>query len=433
MILIREAGGAACGLLGLWALCTMFFQFYVLTICIRQKRSAFYTSMAAANTLFNYLGFQYAAVYAKGMLDEVEYRMGGMPVVWIVALLGASLLLAMLGFFDVEDWEEHHVSARAVKHALDALPTGLCYHWENGLPKLVNNTMDDLCRKLSGHAVQDGNDFWKMLSEGNFGSRGDLIRNGPEPMVRLSDGGVFQFSRRELVFEKFPLTEITATDITEEYNLGRELQAENEKVKQINMRLREFSEDVTDATIRQEILSAKIRIHDNLGNLLLTTRRYVQEGDGIDRRSLLLMWRQILALLRRDNRIGASDMYRTVLVAAEDVGVGVWIRGDLPEIPWQKRIVVTAINECITNTLRHAQGDELRIRIKETDEETTVIFTNNGRAPGDPVPETGGLGNLRRMAESQGVRMELSGTPVFCLTLHFVREEGDNGLQRSDS
>ena len=217
--------------------------------------------------------------------------------------------------------------------------------------------------------------------------------------------------------------EITATDITEEYGLGQQLEAENEKVKQINERLREFSADVTDATIAQEMLSAKIRIHDNLGSLLLATRRYIEEDEGSDRGSLSMMWRQIMALLRRDNRIGGSDMYRTVLGAAEDVGIGVWIRGELPEVPWQKRIVVTAINECITNTLRHAGGDELRIHTVKTAEETVVTLKNNGTPPGNPVPETGGLGNLRRMAESQGAKMEVSGDPEFTLSLRFDREE----------
>ena len=283
--------------------------------------------------------------------------------------------------------------------------------------------MDILCRRLSSEGALDGNRFWEMLGKGSFSEEAGILRTGTEPMVLFENGEVFQFSRKQLLFEGVPLVEITATDITEEYGLGQQLEAENEKVKQINERLREFSADVTDATIAQEILSAKIRIHDNLGSLLLATRRYIEEDEGSDRGSLSMMWRQIMALLRRDNRIGGSDMYRTVLGAAEDVGIGVWIRGELPEVPWQKRIVVTAINECITNTLRHAGGDELRIHTVKTAEETVVTLKNNGTPPGNPVPETGGLGNLRRMAESQGAKMEVSGDPEFTLSLRFDREE----------
>ena len=423
MILIREAGTVSCGLLAFWAACTMFFQFYVVTICFRQRRSVLYMISTVLNTLFNYCAMQYVNIYARGRLSDFEFRMGQFPVVWLVVLLGISLLLAMLEFFDVEDWEEHHISARAVKNALDALPTGLFYHWENGFPKLVNERMDILCRRLSSEGALDGNRFWEMLGKGSFSEKAGILRTGTEPMVLFENGEVFQFSRKQLLFEGVPLVEITATDITEEYGLGQQLEAENEKVKQINERMREFSADVTDATIAQEILSAKIRIHDNLGSLLLATRRYIEEDEGSDRGSLSMMWRQIMALLRRDNRIGGSDMYRTVLGAAEDVGIGVWIRGELPEVPWQKRIVVTAINECITNTLRHAGGDELRIHTVKTAEETVVTLKNNGTPPGNPVPETGGLGNLRRMAESQGAKMEVSGDPEFTLSLRFDREE----------
>ena len=433
MILMREAGQVSCGLLGLWAVITMFFQFYVLTISIRERRSALYTGMAVLNTIFNYAVFQYANIYGRGYLNEFEFRMGKMPVLGVVAMLGISLLLSMLMYFDVEYWEEHHVSARAVKKALDILPTGLCYSWENGFPKLVNLSMENLSRRLWGSPVDDGNELWRMLAGREPAREAEHLGTEKKPMVRFPEGDVYQFSRNMRSFEGIPLTEVIATDITEEYELGRKLAAENEKVEQINARLREFSADVTDATIQREILSAKVRIHDNLGNLLLTTRRYVQEGEETDREELTVMWRQIMTLLRRDDRAEATDMYHTVMQAAEDVGVGVWVRGVLPEVSWQKRIVAAAINECITNTLRHAGGDELRIHVKNDEKRTAVIFTNNGRIPEKPIRETGGLGNLRRMTEAQGAEMRVESAPEFRLTLLFGKEEERHGIQRSDS
>ena len=183
MILIREAGTVSCGLLAFWAACTMFFQFYVVTICFRQRRSVLYMISTVLNTLFNYCAMQYVNIYARGRLSDFEFRMGQFPVVWLVVLLGISLLLAMLEFFDVEDWEEHHISARAVKNALDALPTGLFYHWENGFPKLVNERMDILCRRLSSEGALDGNRFWEMLGKGSFSEEAGILRTGTEPMV----------------------------------------------------------------------------------------------------------------------------------------------------------------------------------------------------------------------------------------------------------
>ena len=81
MILIREAGAVSCGLLAFWAACTMFFQFYVVTICFRQRRSVLYMISTVLNTLFNYCAMLYVNIYARGRLSDFEFRMGQFPVV----------------------------------------------------------------------------------------------------------------------------------------------------------------------------------------------------------------------------------------------------------------------------------------------------------------------------------------------------------------
>lgn len=53
--------------------------------------------------------------------------------------------------------------------------------------------------------------------------------------------------------------------------------------------------------------------------------------------------------------------------------------GNLTELEPQRHIIVTGIHECLTNTIRHAGGDELYIKIDESDTEFRVEITNNGK------------------------------------------------------
>ena len=67
--------------------------------------------------------------------------------------------------------------------------------------------------------------------------------------------------------------------------------------------------------------------------------------------------------------------------------------------------------------MRHAEGDRVTVTITETDTQLTAEFRNNGKAPEQPVTETGGLLYLRKAAESAGGTVTVQSAPVFVLTV----------------
>ena len=169
---------------------------------------------------------------------------------------------------------------------------------------------------------------------------------------------------------------------------------------------------ITAYTIEKEELNARMRLHDDLGKMLLLARRYIQGKE--DRETLLAIWRSSSRLLEENTEPDpAADAYAYMAVVARDVGIRLLVQGRLPEDPAAAEVVSAAIHECLTNTLRHAGGDELRV-LSFADR---VEFTNNGKQPEGPVKESGGLGMLRQMAEARGIRMQVDVDPVFRLTL----------------
>ena len=87
----------------------------------------------------------------------------------------------------------------------------------------------------------------------------------------------------------------------------------------------------------------------------------------------------------------------------------------------------------MTNTLRHAHGDRLRLSVTDTGSCLLAEFTNNGEQPKAPIRETGGLATLRKIAEQAGIRMDLSSDPAFSLILTIPKEVTvSHGIQGAD-
>ena len=99
------------------------------------------------------------------------------------------------------------------------------------------------------------------------------------------------------------------------------------------------------------------------------------------------------------------------------IGAAIHYEGALPKL--HREVVVVAIHECLTNAVKHAGGKSLYVRVAQTDSQTVVSLTNDGDPPAGPVRETGGLGDLRRLAEQNGVEMQIESSPVFRLQLKF--------------
>lgn len=64
-------------------------------------------------------------------------------------------------------------------------------------------------------------------------------------------------------------------DVTEEYAVSLELREKQERADPVNRRLRALNQTITAMTVEKETLTAKPQLHDELGTLLLSAKRYL--------------------------------------------------------------------------------------------------------------------------------------------------------------
>ncbi len=346
-------------------------------------------------------------------------------VPWIIVALVMVVIFAaeVLCLVAVNRAGRDKLSPGSVKESLDALPDGVCFFSEDGRILLSNRRMQHISSDITGIGILNGEKLWRCIEEKSVKTD---VSDGL--VIFTSDSKVWNVRRSEIEAEGNRINEIVALDVTEQYELRRELEERNERLNSVNERLRIFSRDMSRLTAEKELLDAKIKVHDDLGRSLLAFRAYLTaEPSKRDRSKLLPLWRYVISVMKKET--APSEEWDAIEKTAESLHIQIEINGDLPaglaDLPVSGEVrsaIMAAIRECLTNTARHARGDRLFILIKcgaDAPHGIRVEITNNGRAPLVPIQEAGGLSNLRHMVERAGGIMTIESSPQFLLRLDF--------------
>ena len=329
------------------------------------------------------------------------------PILWTAALL----LTALSIFASFMLWHKgrRQLSPVSIKESCDHLPSALCFAWENGQPCLKNLKMDELSHLLTGEALLNANVFWKAVE--------------PQSIITLKKGQTWSFERVRMEMNGKIVYQITGTNITEEARLRRELEADNLRLKAMNRRLRQYGQDVQEATREKEILRAKTRVHDEIGHALLQTRQFLSGTQG-DAESVCAAWRQnVRLLLGKYADEQCVDAFAQLACAAQAIGVTIERCGVFPaEGTESAQLVEAAAHECLTNLVRHTGGTRLEIIGEKAASGWHIRYLNDGDVPSGPITEGSGLTALRARTEAAGGEMEIEYAPRFELTLTLPEE-----------
>ena len=330
------------------------------------------------------------------------------PAPWTAAALLLSAL-SLSALFLLRRKNRRQLSPVSIKESCDHLPSALCFAWENGQPCLKNLKMDELSHLLTGEALLNANVFWKAIES--------------QPIITLENGQTWSFERARMEMAGKNVYQITGTNITEEARLQREVEKDNLRLKDMNRRLRQYGQDVQEATREKEILRAKTRVHDEIGRVLMQTRQFLSGTQG-DAESVCAAWRQnTRLLLAKYADEQHTDAFEQLTRAAQAIGVTIARSGAFPQEGTESaQLAEAAAHECLTNLVRHAGGTRLEILSERTAEGWSIRYRNDGDAPSGPIVEGSGLTALRARTEAAGGAMAIAHAPRFELTLTLPQE-----------
>lgn len=313
--------------------------------------------------------------------------------------------------------------SRRIREAIDSYPGGICFAYPNGMTILVNPVMNRLGYLLTGQTILNANQTWEQLLDPGFS-----LKNGRRlsrhfepfstqetwPVFELEDGSVWQINQQLLDIDGVLLYQYIAENVTELYNVSKQLFDANRKTKSFHEQQRRLLKNIAKTNEEKERLRAKIRIHDNFGRCLIASRNLLASeftADSPQSKELLDAWEKTIAgmqNLSHNQEVSDLPSPREELVrVAELIGCKVEIQGEEPGERTPLLLMYAAIREALTNAVRHAGADCLMVNIEHGEKDYHVVIRDNGLVPADTVKEGGGLSNLRKRLELEGAKMEI--------------------------
>lgn len=308
------------------------------------------------------------------------------------------------------------INQTSIKESFDNLSTGVCFFNESGFPVLCNMAMHRFSFAVCGKDVQFITDLERCLDDEFIPSEGTR-KDGS--IFILSDGSAWHLEKRFVKHERGAVyTQYIASDITDLHKSRVELQRENEQLRNVQSDLKKLSANVVAVTREEEVLNAKMRVHDEMGRCLVAAQKYLS-GDNIDSipDSLATSWQRAVSMIKYNNDVQDEDMLSQIRKTCEFMKITFIQTGTLPEQESAAYILICAVRECVTNAARYAEATELYADFTGNDTCASVAITNNGKQPEQEIKEGGGLSTLRRRVERAGGVMTVQSFPEFKLTV----------------
>lgn len=317
----------------------------------------------------------------------------------------------------------YSLSQESIKEASDNLPDGICFFDEYGTVSLINKKMMSIGMMLFGKEIQTLDELHSVLSHPHSAVE---CLDREIALYHFPDRTVYRFTESAITDrDGKQITEVIATDVTELYAKQEELNCENMRLADANRRMKWILDNMSDIVREEETLSMKIRVHDDIGHSILAAKRaLIQQQDITVIRENAILWETAVDLLYRANNMPAvQDEWKIVLNRAEKLGVKIVVDGTLPEDEFMRHLLLLAIRECVTNCVRHAEGNRVFVEVADDGKQIVCAITNNGRTPQRAVIEGSGLSGLRHRIEREGGIMELTDSPRFVLTVILPAKE----------
>ncbi len=395
-------------LFALWALLLGLADIVSAVLALVNKR---YRFTAASLVLFTPVYFLWQVIFDFSLFGKNEAASGStsalceMPLpFWLLAFVLLTVPGVLLLIYNVR-YDKNFITPGSIKLFLDGLPCGICCWRENGRVLFSNVSMNILCAALTGNPLLNGNRFRKAV-------KGDIL---------TVDGQVWRFSCRDIVLDGEKLIEMVASDITAEYAKTEALEKDKADLALLNRKLKEYYLSMDDAVRRQEILQAKVNIHDEMNRLMLSTMA-AGTADTAELDRIFTLWEQNALILCMEADGEGGDSLEELAAALK---LELCRQDDIPEALSEKQrgLFFSAAKEAMVNAVKHAGAKTLAIGFEETEDRIFCRFTNDGAVPVNAVHFSGGLKNLALIAKKQGATVSAESDKSFTLTLCFPKNQ----------
>lgn len=311
-----------------------------------------------------------------------------------------------------------------IKAAIDNMECGLLYAEKDGRVILLNRKMEKLSKIFDENKVVDADDFWRKII--SFGKTDEARRIDftSSPAFLLKDESVWSFQRSLLTDENKRCVEIVARNVTELYKTRCELSKDIKDFSVVKGKLSKVLKNISKTGNEEELLSYKIRIHDELGNAILRTRTVLRQKDSQKEADTILeVWNNTIKAFKNNrleaekNKEGGLD---SIIKQAKTLGIDLCMFGNFPVY---SNVALHAVREAMYNSIRHAYANTLTVESYKNESGYYIRIYDDGKADSKVITEGGGLKALRRDIEESGGTLTITAKDGVELSIFLSSEE----------
>jgi signal transduction histidine kinase len=316
------------------------------------------------------------------------------------------------------------LSALSVKNAIDSLHTGVMFCEKDGYVFLANTQMQQLMTIMTGKIQRNGKQLFRLLTLGEIDPRCRMTQLENQNVIILPDNTAWIFSLTELHIKSKEYKQMTATDITERWQLTAKLQGQNSDLMKRQEELKETIANLHTISREKGTQKAKIRIHDILSERLTLLRQAISKKQAPDNALILALAAGLLSDLKA-TRVASTpqDELDSLQQSFATIGVEVLFNGKLPEDKAIGQLFVDITREAITNAVRHGFATQVRIYAEVAENQHRLVITDNGRPIAGDIKEGHGIAGMRRRLKEWGGELSINTSPQFQLTIVIRNEE----------
>ena len=360
-------------------------------------------------------------VWQRAFYEEDSMILFKIPYVILIVIGICGFLYVGLKIFGIYKYRKSCLRENAVQESLDNLPSGIVFFDGNGMPKLMNRKMYQICQNLAGRDIQNITELEEALGHP---LKENVFYDVDLKVYCFADGSVWKFSEKEIITTAGDhFFQVLASEVSELYRNKVLLKEENQKLQEMSVAMKELSKNVITLTREEEMLSMKMRVHDNLGYSVLAAQRMLLRESEADRDVFLSQWKQTLDLLNKDNEsVKGEQLHRQVQERAKILGVKIIYTG---EQVWESHIselMDIILLEAISNCVRHAGASELYVKCSSGEQEWIMVITDNGQTTEKDVKEGGGLSGIRKRVEQCGGTLRICAESKFSIIVKIPKE-----------
>lgn len=175
-------------------------------------------------------------------------------VILIVIGIGVFLYVGMK-IFGIYKYRKSCLRENAVQESLDNLPSGIVFFDGNGMPKLMNRKMYQICQNLTGRDIQNITELEEALGHP---LKENVFYDVDLKVYCFADGSVWKFSEKEIITTAGDhFFQVLASEVSELYRNKVLLKEENQKLQEMSVAMKELSKNVITLTREEEMLFMK--------------------------------------------------------------------------------------------------------------------------------------------------------------------------------